>query len=522
MLTKIITFITNNKLTLLIPALLLIVVFLIGSVSKKQKAPWMSLIFTFLAIGGFVVDVLALVPTTFTLLGYPYVFFLSALILLALIVTFIEFLVSVSQFNLRIALIEAMPSNVETNIYGYLNKKGKIVKLTDDFYAIFSELSNRKDDWFETVKNLVCNDEEMTYKKWLAFLKTAPEAVYQVKLELINNQEVLLNLEKKIITAKDKTIGFVLINQKLTLSEVFKDTVHVDYKKRLKVFFDLLDEPVAHFDQEKNKYILSSQMVRILNAKDTELSLQAFEKMIVNEDLSALNKRPTTEGNGKIQYRLLTINGQEWFEESISIVGDQRYLVLHRSDFTKVKMNFKGYPELLSDVNGFIDQNRDFALAFLSLNDLPKIVDLLGNDASELVSLKYFTKLNESSLSGKIKVYRISKMEYGIIIDRMENYDLILRDLKNNVSELLGLEIYFNEKKFALKNSVGIVSSNNVQERTPEAIVKAGFDALFFATDEKYEKRYSIYYPKKTVIETKPEDLKIDLSDQFLDQLLKK
>jgi hypothetical protein len=103
----------------------------------------------------------------------------------------------------------------------------------------------------------------MTYKKWLVFLKTAPEAVYRVKLGLINNQEVLLNLEKKIVKAKDKTIGFVLINQKLTLSEVFKDTVHIDYKKRLKVFFDLLDEPVAHFDQEKNKYILSSQMVRI-------------------------------------------------------------------------------------------------------------------------------------------------------------------------------------------------------------------------------------------------------------------
>lgn len=522
MLNDIIVFITNNKLTLLIPALLLVVVFLFGSVLRKPKTPWVSLIVTILAVGGLVLEILGIIPNTFVLAGFPFVFYLSALILLALIITLIEFLTSLKGYQNRMMIIESMPSNIETNIYAYLNRKGQIIKLTEGFLDHFQDLVSRKQMWFETINRFSCNNEELTYKKWLGFVKNAPESLFTVNMKLINDQDLTLNLEKKAILKKDKPVGFILINQKLTLSEVFKDTVQSDYKKRLKGYFDLLEEPVAYFDQDLNKYVLSNQMMRLLNAKESELPIAVFEKLIVPEDLGALSKRPTIDAQVSIQYRLITINGQEWFEENVQQQKDQRYLVIHRSDFTKTKINFKGYPELLSDVNGFIDQNRDFALAFLAIKDLPRIIDVLGNDASELVALKYFTKLNSSSLSGKIKIYRISKMEYGIIIDRLDNYDLILRDLKNNVSELLGLEIYFNEKKFVLKNAVGIVSSKNVLERTPEAIVKAGFDALFFATDEKYEKRYSIYYAKKTAIETKPEDMKIDLSDQFLDQLLKK
>ncbi|HOH17832.1 MAG TPA: hypothetical protein PK087_00775 [Bacilli bacterium] len=522
MLNDIIVFITNNKLTLFIPTLLLVVVFLFGSVLRKPKTPWVSLIVTLLAIGGLVVEILKVVPETFSLFGFSYLFYLPALTLLALIITLIEFLVSQRQYHNRIAIIEAMPSNIETNVYAYLNRQGRLLKLTEGFLDLFTDLISGKQMWFESISRFSCNDEEMTYKKWLAFLKHAPESIFLVNIKLVNDEELNLNLEKKAIFKDEKLVGYILLNQKLTLSEVFKDDVKNDYKKRLKKYLDLLDEPLAYFDQDKNKYILSTQMMRLLNAKESELAPAVFEKLIVPEDLGALSKRPTTEGQAVVQYRLITINGQEWFEENIQHHGNHRYLVLHRSDFTKTKINFKGYPELLSDVNAFIDQNRDFALAFLALKDLPRIVDVLGNDASELVALKYFTKLNASSLSGKIKVYRISKMEYGIIIDRLDNYDLILRDLKNNVSELLGLEIYFNEKKFVLKNAVGIVSSKNVLERTPEAIVKAGFDALFFATDEKYDKRYSIYYAKKPVVETKPEDMKIDLSDQFLDQLLRK
>ncbi|MGD9604812.1 MAG: hypothetical protein AB7V00_01490 [Bacilli bacterium] len=522
MLNDIIVFITNNKLTLLVPALLLIVVFLFGSVLRKTKTPWVSLLFTIIALGGLVVEEMGIVPNTFVLLGFPFIFYLSAVIVLTLFITLIEFLVSLKHYHNRMAIIEAMPSNIETNIYAYLNRQGRLVKLTDGFYSQFKDLVSRKQMWFESVNLFNCNNEEMTYKKWLAFLKNAPESTFSVNMKLVNDEDLNLSLEKKAILKNEKPIGYILINQKLTLSEVFKDTVQTDYKKRLKGYFDLLEEPVAYFDQDKNKFVLSNQMMRLLNAKESELSSQAFEKLIVPEDLSALSKRPSMDGQVSIQYRLITINGQEWFEENTQQQGTNRSLVIHRSDFTKAKINFKGYPELLSDVNGLIDQNRDFALAFLALKDLPRIVDLVGNDASELVALKYFTKLNSSSLSGKIKIYRISKMEYGIIIDRLDNYDLILRDLKNNVSELLGLEIYFNEKKFVLKNAVGIVSSKNVLERTPEAIVKAGFDALFFATDEKYDKRYSIYYAKKPVLETKPEDMKIDLSDQFLDQLLRK
>jgi hypothetical protein len=292
MLNKIIIFITANELTLLIPTLLLVVVFLFGSVIKKATTPLVSLIFTLLAIGGFLVHLFEIIPNTFLLFGLPIIFFVAALILLTLLVTLIEYLVSCQQFNRRIRLIEAVPSNIETNIYAYLSKNGCLIKFTDGFNQLFSELVKNKKNWFEGVSKLTCNEEEMSFKQWMTFLKQAPETVFSLNLLLVNEETMAFNLEKKSVLVNERTIGYILINQKLTLSEVFKDTVVTDYKNKLALYFELLEEPVAYFDQEKNKYVLTNQMVRLLNAKESELSAKAFEKMIVPEDLAVLEKRP--------------------------------------------------------------------------------------------------------------------------------------------------------------------------------------------------------------------------------------
>ncbi len=508
---------------MLIPVLLLNMVFLFGAGVKKQSIPWLGLVFSALALAGFLLDALVASIRAQAFFALPFVFFASALILVSLIINIVLYIVFSGRFSQRIKLIEAVPSNIESNIYAYLNKQSKVILFTDQFYDIFEDLVTKKKNWFEGITKLACNNQGMTMKEFRKFLKTEEEMQFTLDLLLVNNQTMKLELSKQKAMIGDKLAGFILINQKLTLSEVFRDGVVADYKKRLYAYFDLLEESLAYFDFDKKRYVLTKAMARLLNAKETEITTAAFEKMIVPEDLKALEKRQTSDQLSQIHYRMITINGQEWFEENSQTIEGRLFMAIHRHDFTKVKMNFKGYPELLSDCNGYLDKNLDFGLAFVSINDLPKINDILGSDGSDLVVIKYFTKLNESSLNGKIKVYRISKMEYGIIIDRLDNYDLILRDLKNNVSELLGLDIYFNEKKFELKNSVGIVSSKNVSERTPEALVKAGFDALFYATDEKYPKRYSIYYAKKPATsEPKPEDVKIDLSDSFLDSILKK
>jgi hypothetical protein len=97
--------------------------------------------------------------------------------------------------------------------------------------------------------------------------------------------------------------------------------------------------------------------------------------------------------------------------------------------------------------------------------------------------------------------------------------DLIVRDLENGSSGYLGDEINLNEMKFVLRNSVGIVKSQTVVVQTAESVVKAGFDALNLATDEKYTKRHAVYQPQKNIDD--PSRFDIDLSDDFLDKLLK-
>ena len=60
-------------------------------------------------------------------------------------------------------------------------------------------------------------------------------------------------LYKRKVTANGKLLGYVLINQTLTLSEIYKENVNNEFRKRQHIYFDLLGEPIIYYDFNKNQ-----------------------------------------------------------------------------------------------------------------------------------------------------------------------------------------------------------------------------------------------------------------------------
>jgi len=525
MFQQIIKFIVANKIPLFIPVLLLIVVLLISSIEKSKRVQWISLIVTLISIGGFIFTILE----STKLFGYDVIVYLSGFCLLTLFYNVILYFKTTSRFNKHIKLIKFTPSNIENDIYAYLDEQSKFIMLTDQFFENFEGLKITIRTVKKTISHLLCDDKKMSYKDFKKYVKSNAEKNYHLKIVLLDSKILKFEILKRKVIRNGKLLGYVLINQKPTLkvhksleipeeitnknslAGVSKDII----KQNLLIYFNLLNQSSCYLDFEKKQYILTKTMSDALDIKGDILAEPDLNNYIFEEDKSIILKRIITENITKNFYRLKTVNGLEWFEENTLSIDENNYIVIHQTSFSNYRYKFKNTSDLIEDIKLNYKQTEECSLVFISINDLPRIIQKIGYDAAEYVISIYFDKINEY----KQKIYKVGTYEFCIIVNKPELYDMMLKDLSSNNSNLLGLDVHLNDLKFQLKNSVGLVESKNVENFNPESIIQAGFDALVYATDDKYPKRYSIYYPKKTD-SVDFNDAEIDLSDQFLDKIL--
>lgn len=513
MINQIIEFLVDNKFTLLIPILFATVLLILDTYANKNKISVVGLVLFIISFSGFIF----IIFKDIKIFKIDIILFVSILILIAFLYNSAAYARASYKYNKMASLLIALPSNIESQVYVYLDEKSRFMIFTDQFYELFFNFNIDKKNWMKYFNYVIIENNNYNYKQFIKFFQTIEERNYKIQFVFNNDYIVPLQLMKRKIILNGKLLGYVLINQKLTLSEVYKENVNNEFRKRQHIYFDLLGQPIAYYDFGKNRFILNSLMCRLLGIEENELNRSAFEQLIHEEDKKNFDSRKAFNDHiNKNYYRLNTINGVEWFEESTVEFEERQYIVLYRTDFSMIKIEMFNYVNLIDDIKNFKSFN--FILILIAVKDIPEINDKIGKDGCEIVISQFFRNLNTYAGEAK-KIYKVGQIEYALIVEDVEKYDLILRDLDDDYSGYLGNEIYLNEVKFILKNSVGVVKSDAVVVQTAESIVKAGFDALNLASDDKYMKRYSVYQPKKHI--ENPANYDIDLSDDFLDKLLK-
>ena len=163
-----------------------------------------------------------------------------------------------------------------------------------------------------------------------------------------------------MITENGKLRGYLLYNQKLTPSQLYKDTVVKEYASHMFNFFDS-NEPLAYFDSANNHYILTDAMKKTIGINEDVITGENLLNYIVEEDVASYKRMLTQkEGSNKYYYRLKTVNGIEWFEETRTFEGIYVYNIIHWAKFIPRQMKYLPREALENEIKLNQDSKRNY------------------------------------------------------------------------------------------------------------------------------------------------------------------
>lgn len=407
----------------------------------------------------------------------------------------------------------------QTNVLAYISKRNHLLQASKKLHEL---LNNDQKDL--KLKSLVIENEviepKKIQKKWIACAGKVNEVVtYQFVFE--NNLNVSLKMIKKEIFVGRKLIGYIMLDGMTSVDEC-NDSIK-DLKRSFYIYFDLIDEPVAYYDEDERAYIISRNLMEYFRLEENTIPLDQFRHMLHADDLELYDKRATEANkNQRIQYRLSTKSGYAWFEEGSGNFFGKNFIVLKKinvEDGGAITMG--NYKTFTTRVEEAIEAKKVFAIVLLNIHTLPQLIQEQGKDYANIALTKYFEKINQGVLKDQVEMFKIGAIEYALIIEGQEYFELLIRDLNNNVSEVLHQEFFINKTKTEMEAQLGMVLSKDIALPEARTMIKAAFDALKEATDPEFLNDYSIYQAKEDVtLDYSLEDLGIDLSKDDLKEFL--
>jgi hypothetical protein len=516
MINNIINYINQNKFLLFGVALLLLIVLFVSTSSKKRKFALLSFLLTVFCVLVFALNYFKVLKMP--LFGYDLILYAFGLIVLTLIINFIIFLYANCIYNRKVKIIIAS-TNQDKSIYGFLDSNSKLLFFTDHFYNHFNL---DKKGFEKQLSNIVIEEKNYNLKKFNKMLISSFEKDYHLDVTISNNENSTdnfgLDLCKRKIIINSNLIGYVLTNNNFT--NKMAQEAKIINKTDLDVYLDLIDSAIASYDNALKEFFVNKEMMRLLASSDNRISENKFSSLIVREDAKFYMLNNTSLDDQKNIFRVKTINGNLWFEEAQVVLEGKKYYAVRHTSFSKYKNDYSSYQNLIESIRMALSTDANLVLFKISISDFPKFVEKIGLDAAMVVVSQYFNSLaNEFGLA-KMKVYRGSEDNYYIIMNKNEKYEKILSEL-NNKSSLLSMSLSFNEIHMEMKNYLAVVDREQVSTTNAEDILKAADESLLLASDDRYPNNYVIYTPQKEATGYDFRDVGIDLSDDFLDDILK-
>ena len=318
----------------------------------------------------------------------------------------------------------------------------------------------------------------------------------------------------------------ILMKNKRKIKKDDKEVLYFEKDTKL-YYFNLLDEDIAYFNNDKNKYVLNNAFRRRLNSKEIEISEEEMNNLVAFEDKNAFNNK-----DSNVKFKLQTDDRLEWYERKVEHIGNDNYIIIHKIENKlgkdAVVLNYKDLDKTLKekeksgDKFGIILSNI-YAIrenVQKSLTNLNTEKDIKDKELRDIVLIKYLTKILNGDYKDIVKIYKISSYEYAFLFELKDVYLQVERSIMNNASEFLSDNIEINDKSYVVKAKVACVYSEYVKVKEDYHVINAAFDLLQNVVESNYKQNFGIL--KKEYEESKDIDLKemgIDLANdikQFL------
>lgn len=332
----------------------------------------------------------------------------------------------------------------------------------------------------------------LIYKKWriwkiiVLILLGGAYAIYRIKPEWIPLISVELFIEYygyvlylAVILIAIFFTSKIRITQNLTDYDFFEMEKELDEVKsssellRLRYIstIGLVPDALLFYNDDLNGFFVTEQFQRIIDIKQTEFTLDEYAELIHNDDrnqyLTTIRKVSKKTPVFDLKYRVLRNGVYIWVEERAKVFEFDKKIQL----ISIIKgIDMKLFPEtLIHEIDSLPTEQHliqyltqaskepeAFYLVMIQLTNIPDINQRFGRDVGNLMIAEYIKKMRYHFAKDMNSIFRITGIQFALIIKEQRKYDVLLRALQSG-GDLINLAINIGGIQQVVYPNLGVI-----------------------------------------------------------------
>ncbi|MFA5560337.1 MAG: GGDEF domain-containing protein, partial [Acholeplasmataceae bacterium] len=219
--------------------------------------------------------------------------------------------------------------------------------------------------------------------------------------------------------------------------------------------------------------------------------------------LSVLGDLTYSKSIYRTSFRVLVDNHYQWFQEKGKrlfedqtgsfIMGTLNPLKTKHFKASNIDEldSLKDQNDLLVKTKQLFQENRYFQLCVVNLKSIPKINERHGREIGNLMMAEYIKNLRKTFVTENGDVYRISGLEFVVLITDARKMDVLASGIKSN-KEFLNLAVNYGSIQDEIQAYMGIAVGGS-DAHDEYQLYQAAVQALKIAENPQFE-RNGCYY----------------------------
>lgn len=267
---------------------------------------------------------------------------------------------------------------------------------------------------------------------------------------------------------------------------------------------ELFKDGIAFIDEDQ--IFGSDRYIELFGLEENEFTKKVFESRVIKEDLLQYNMviDKLTKRNPvyTISYRIKKDNQVLWMKEHgkalyldkekhiISIVRPMDVQLFPKTE-VDVLNNLPTFKKMYDEMQKLTRTKKSYHLVVIQLSNIPKINEKFGRDFGDLMMGEYLSKLRFKFIKDNRSLFRISGIQFGLLIKDDKKFELLDRALVGT-GELLTMRMKFGGVSEVIYPNLGI-SVSPYEGKSPEDVYQEALTALKRTEKESYSKSFAYY-----------------------------
>ena len=289
---------------------------------------------------------------------------------------------------------------------------------------------------------------------------------------------------------------------------------------------DSVDAPFAYYNDDSRNVIFRTNKAfkSLLGVRGYNVTYTELRHLVYPEDLQIFDKA-TSEfaSDDSYIYRMKTSLGLKKFKE-VKVTKENHVISIIQM-VNEINDKLLDKKIVLEKIDKLISDNQPFGGIMVSLNNFVDLFNERGPIIAKELASHYISYIQSEVLGKDDSVFKISDIEYVLVITDIDHLNALVRDIQNKVSTISHYEFSYGNEVIATTNSIGIVYKNeNITNSTD--FINALDNALALANKDGNNDGVSLFTQEKKKEETESkitkdnysfDKVKISLDNSFLD-----